>query len=187
MLDISCISINSYIRSYTKTVIRSTVICSWRNLSPTHQYNSIWNLKPNFWDPERLCLPGSWEPLGGTPEPPQLGPEIRGSGGSNRVAPKIPKYNCQSVDQKWIKFQPVRSYYSGKHAADLVLASRHHGTQLWPPWNSPVLGAQMTARGFQGTQSSAHMMPNSVSFLHWNQWLASFPNYPLKDVVEFEA
>ena len=36
--------------------------------------------------PERLRLSASWEPLGGSPEPPQLGPEIGGSWGSHRVA-----------------------------------------------------------------------------------------------------
>ena len=35
---------------------------------------------------ERLRLSASWEPLGGSPEPPQLGPDIGGSGGSHRVA-----------------------------------------------------------------------------------------------------
>ena len=29
---------------------------------------------------ERLRFSASWEPLGGSPEPPQLGPEIGGSG-----------------------------------------------------------------------------------------------------------
>ena len=43
-----------------------------------------WNLRAEIWE---YCPKGeSWEPLGGSPEPPQLGPEIGGSGGSHRVA-----------------------------------------------------------------------------------------------------
>ena len=40
-----------------------------------------------LFDAELLRLPALRKPLGGSPEPPQLGPEIRGSGRSHRVAP----------------------------------------------------------------------------------------------------
>ena len=61
-------------------------------------------------------------------------------------------------------------------ASEEVLASRYHKTQLWPICNNPVLDAQMTARGFQGTQRSAHKMPNSVSLLQRNQCDLCFSN-----------
>ena len=61
-------------------------------------------------------------------------------------------------------------------ASEEVLASRYHRTQLWPICNNPVLDAQMTARGFQGTQRSAHKMPNSVSILLRNQCDFCFSN-----------
>ena len=61
-------------------------------------------------------------------------------------------------------------------ASEEVLASRYHRTQLWPICNNPVLDAQMTARGFQGTQRSAHKMPNSVSLLQRNQCDLCFSN-----------
>lgn len=61
-------------------------------------------------------------------------------------------------------------------ASEEVLASRYHKTQLWPICNNRVLDAQMTARGFQGTQRSAHKMPNSVSLLQRNQCDLCFSN-----------
>ena len=60
--------------------------------------------------PGKLRLPASWEPLGGSPEPPQLGPQIRGFGGkppSGFHDAERQKLSLISQPKITVKFQAV--------------------------------------------------------------------------------
>ena len=66
---------------YVPCIFFSAISC----IDGTTHHGGIYKLIIGI-DSERLGHSASWEPLGGSPELPQLGPEIGGSGGSHRVA-----------------------------------------------------------------------------------------------------